>query len=291
MGFFFSFHRKLVKENKTTIENIEHNSDPKYESKYNIDFWHNVTQVMGTNKWIWWIPIMPASNMPPGQGIYFEKRYESEDSDDDGGDNRPNNYQNHERNDFNRGSNNMIERLTKQGDASKVQDRNRANGDNHIQADRMTIHEENQNKWENLNNIVQSENANQIYKSSESHENAQQEESKQGYANPQRNIPPPRKEGNDKQYLERSTYGNTSKGNPGLGGGRSEGERAESKSSTGQLIRRTKGQGSGQKVKPKGNKFVNQVKKESAHSKTGRPTKKRTTAILVDVLELGLDRG
>lgn len=278
MFFFFSFHRKLVKENKTTIENIEHNSDPKYVSKYDISFWHNVTQVMGTNKWIWWIPIMPASNMPPGQGIYFEKKYESEDSEDDGGDNRPNNYQNHERNDFNSGNNpNMIERLTNVQNDSRTQDRNRGQNGNHLQADRMTIHDDNQNKWENLNNIVQSDSAHQVYKSSESRENTQREESKQNYSNAQQRVPPARQEGSQKQYAERSTYQNTVKGKQSLGAGRSEGDRADSKSSTGQLIRRAKGQGSGQKVQQKSNKFVNQVRKEGSRHRTGKPAKKRPT--------------
>ena len=71
MFFFFKFHRRLVRENKTTIENIEHKEEPNYVSKYDIDFKHNVEQVMGTNRWYWLLPIMPKHCSPAGQGIYF----------------------------------------------------------------------------------------------------------------------------------------------------------------------------------------------------------------------------
>jgi hypothetical protein len=83
MFVFFKFHRKLVRENKTTIENLEH-KNKEYESKYDINESENTEQIMGTVKWLWPFPIMPNSSKPHGEGIYFHKRFESEDSEGEG---------------------------------------------------------------------------------------------------------------------------------------------------------------------------------------------------------------
>lgn len=189
MFFFFKFHRKLVRENKTTIENIEHNSDPNYISKYDISPEHNINQVMGTNKWLWWIPIIPLSNIPKGNGTYFDKKYDSEDSsyeeDNRGDDNRPNNYGQ------NNAPNNQVnaqvvpERLSSVDEQARLQNvkrnTNQAQNQNNMQEDRMTIHDDRANKWKNLNNIVKSDNSGQIYKSSMSDENSQQVETKEDH--------------------------------------------------------------------------------------------------------------
>jgi len=181
MFFFFRFHRKLVRENKTTIENIEHKEEPEYKSKYDISFDHNVEQVMGKNKWLWLLPIMPKHTVPKGQGIYFDKAYESENSSDDEEhqeeDNRPRNYA---QNDPNSTSNNQEEPRRLAGTQNITSGINqqvnpntqvREAGGAHAQRDRMTIHNEKVNIRENLNNIVRSENTGQVYKSSVSDEN------------------------------------------------------------------------------------------------------------------------
>lgn len=279
MFFFFKFHRKLVRENKTTIENIEHNSEEGYKSKYDINFWHNVYQVMGTNKWIWWIPIMPSSNMPKGQGIYYDKNQESEDSSEDEEDNRPNNYANRNSNENNDSrAQNVVERLTNVREGSQVNNRNGANGSNHVQADRMTIHDERQNKWENLNNIVQSDNVNQVYKSSGSEENSHREETKAAYSKFTNKVTPRVEETKGRQYFEKARQAAPSKGTAVGAGGRAEGERADSKTSTGQLIRKSKGAIAGQKVIQKGGKGLGHPQRDTAKGRTGRPAKKRGTA-------------
>lgn len=180
MFFFFKFHRKLVRENKTTIENIEHKEEPEYKSKYDIDWDHNVEQVMGTNRWLWLVPIMPKSSIPKGQGIYFDKLYDSEASSDEEAeeeDRRPRNYEpsNDNQNQFNNQADGQ--RLGNTNGLANAGERQGNTGfqnptSGNVQGDRMTIHNERENKWENLNNIVKSDTAGQIYKSSESNENS-----------------------------------------------------------------------------------------------------------------------
>lgn len=69
---FYKFHKSLVRENKTTIENLEHRNEP-YESRYNMGIEYNYKQVFGTNRFLDWFPIMPSSAKPKGDGIYFDK--------------------------------------------------------------------------------------------------------------------------------------------------------------------------------------------------------------------------
>lgn len=243
MYFFFAFHRKLVRENKTTIENMEHDSDPLYESRYDISFWHNVYQVMGVNKWIWWIPINPKSNNPEGDGIYFQKNCESsseESEEEESEDDRPRQYRNTNQN-YNESD--VIERLTNVRDPNATQARNESNGVSreenngagreHI--DRITTHHEDQHSKDNLNNIVRSDNTGQIYNGHERNENNKASESKDEYSDRRGAVPPQHQDNRDFQYYNRTTLGDNSRDQPLLSGGRADGERADSKSSVGQL--------------------------------------------------------
>jgi hypothetical protein len=164
--YFFSFHRKLVYENKTTIENLEHKDKPTYSSRYDIDKKHNTEQIMGTNRWIWLLPIMPQSSFPHGDGINFKKNFDSDDESEGEaeGDNNSGNNDNQE-------SRNM----NYQPEENKLVNES-ANGTK--QGDRMTIHNGNSNKWDNLNNIVRAEVNTELYKSNKDDENKQPVESK-----------------------------------------------------------------------------------------------------------------
>lgn len=196
MFVFFKFHRKLVRENKTTIENLEHKSK-EYESKYNIDETENIEQVMGTKRWLWFFPIMPASAKPHGEGINFQKRFESEDSEGEGESGDRNGQDNNApRNPANFGGRNgadgsqpsqnnqqnNILRPNNQNNQVGVHNtdtraNNQATTPGNInnentetitkQGDKMIIHNDRGSQWKNLNNIVQSDNPNQVYKSSE----------------------------------------------------------------------------------------------------------------------------
>lgn len=159
--YFFSFHRKLVYENKTTIENLEHKDKPDYKSRYDIEKTHNIEQIMGTNRWIWWLPIMPQSSFPHGDGINFKKNFDSDDESEgeaEGDNNSGNNENNESRNlNYQPAENSGVNETS---NASK-------------KGDRMTIHNGNTNKWDNLNNIVRAEVNPEVYKSSQDDENSQ----------------------------------------------------------------------------------------------------------------------
>ena len=72
MGFiliqFFKFHIKLILENKTTIETLDHKGK-EFQSKYDIGVWNNWYQVMGITKWLWFIPLKIYQGKPKGNGI------------------------------------------------------------------------------------------------------------------------------------------------------------------------------------------------------------------------------
>lgn len=204
MFFFFKFHRKLMKENKTTIENLEHKSKP-YLSKYDISSHHNFEQVMGTNKWLWAIPIMPASAKPKGEGIYFDKNCDSEGSEGEEDETPEDNVQqernpiNFQRRDGEESKN--IQSTSKAPNLSSTSNlrklgqpvEEQSNGHNNVeritkQGDKMTIHNERTNQWNNLTNIVKADNPHpQVYKSSGSEENSAAQTSnvanKQQYTN------------------------------------------------------------------------------------------------------------
>ena len=72
MGFiltqFFKFHIKLILENKTTIETLDHKGK-EFQSKYDKGIWNNWYEVMGITKWLWFIPLKIYQGKPKGNGI------------------------------------------------------------------------------------------------------------------------------------------------------------------------------------------------------------------------------
>jgi len=72
MGFilsqFFRFHIKLILENKTTIETLDHKGK-EFQSKYDKGAWNNWYQVMGITEWLWFIPLKIYQGKPKGNGI------------------------------------------------------------------------------------------------------------------------------------------------------------------------------------------------------------------------------
>ena len=72
MGFilsqFFKFHIKLILENKTTIETLDHKGK-EFQSKFDKGQWNNWIEVMGITKWLWFIPLKIYQGKPKGNGI------------------------------------------------------------------------------------------------------------------------------------------------------------------------------------------------------------------------------
>ena len=72
MGFilsqFFKFHIKLILENKTTIETLDHKGK-EFQSKFDKGKWNNWIEVMGITKWLWFIPLKIYQGKPKGNGI------------------------------------------------------------------------------------------------------------------------------------------------------------------------------------------------------------------------------
>ena len=72
MGFilsqFFKFHIKLILENKTTIETLDHKGK-EFKSKYDKGKWNNWIEVIGITKWLWFIPLKIYQGKPKGNGI------------------------------------------------------------------------------------------------------------------------------------------------------------------------------------------------------------------------------
>lgn len=71
---FLRFHINLVKQNKTTIENLEMKSlktPANKESKtiYDMGLLYNLQQVFGTNKLLWPFPMYMESGKPMGDGV------------------------------------------------------------------------------------------------------------------------------------------------------------------------------------------------------------------------------
>lgn len=174
---------------------MENQSKP-YDSKYDISYDHNIEQVMGTNKWLWAFPIMPASAKPRGEGIYFEKNVDSEASEGEGGEDEtpednnqpserhPVNFQRRppENDQGNQGTSQALDARVAVGTVgrapvqSDLQREDFKAGQDTVQTtkqgDKMTIHNDRASKWDNLNNIVKAENPPQVYKSSGSDENS-----------------------------------------------------------------------------------------------------------------------
>ena len=72
MGFilsqFFRFHIKLILENKTTIETLDHKGK-EFQSKYDKGKWNNWYEVMGITVWLWFFPLKIYQGKPKGNGI------------------------------------------------------------------------------------------------------------------------------------------------------------------------------------------------------------------------------
>lgn len=72
MGFilvqFFKFHIKLILENKTTIETLDHKG-AEFHSRFDKGKWENWIEVMGVNKYLWFIPLKVYQGKPKGNGI------------------------------------------------------------------------------------------------------------------------------------------------------------------------------------------------------------------------------
>ena len=81
MGFilsqFFRFHIKLILENKTTIETLDHKGK-EFQSKYDKGKWNNWYEVMGITKWLWFIPLKIYQGKPKGNGIDWGLNEEDE---------------------------------------------------------------------------------------------------------------------------------------------------------------------------------------------------------------------
>ena len=65
---FFKFHIKLILENKTTIETLDHKGK-EFQSKYDKGKWNNWYEVMGITKWLWFFPLKIYQGKPKGNGI------------------------------------------------------------------------------------------------------------------------------------------------------------------------------------------------------------------------------
>lgn len=67
---FLKFHIKLLRENKTTIENLEAKGK-QYDSKFNQGDIANFYSVFGTNMYLWPFPAFFESGKPMGDGVYW----------------------------------------------------------------------------------------------------------------------------------------------------------------------------------------------------------------------------
>ena len=65
---FFKFHIKLILENKTTIETLDHKGK-EFQSQYDKGKWNNWYEVMGITKWLWFFPLKMYQGKPKGNGI------------------------------------------------------------------------------------------------------------------------------------------------------------------------------------------------------------------------------
>ena len=65
---FFKFHIKLILENKTTIETLDHKGQ-EFKSQFDKGKWENFIEVMGLSKVLWFIPLKTYYGKPKGNGI------------------------------------------------------------------------------------------------------------------------------------------------------------------------------------------------------------------------------
>ncbi len=74
--FFFKFHISLVLNNSTTIESLDKEHKEENE-KFNIGYYENWVQVLGTNKILWFIPLETESGRPKGDGLTWPYKNEN----------------------------------------------------------------------------------------------------------------------------------------------------------------------------------------------------------------------
>jgi hypothetical protein len=304
MWFFFSFHRKIMYDNKTTIETLEMKNKP-YESKYNINMKHNIMQIMGTKLWLWPMPIMPASAKPIGEGIYFEKNAESEEDEDseetpeEDNNNNAVNADNHTRQGRYQPENTGVNNTSNVTDNRPQYGQSVSNGGNRVDArvanttDRMTVHNnETINKWDNLNNIVKSDNVNLAYKSSDEDNIALAP--MQGNAKFANKVESSAYEEMKKQYLMRQQQPENQKeasgGKPLVQ--RTHQNQVESKSSSSHIMRKSRSPDGGQNVANLGREsnYVSpgQKQKGKPRKSTNKPKNaKRGTATSKNRIGLG----
>lgn len=162
---FYNFHKMLLYSNKTTIENLEHKGE-KYTSKFDIDPHYNYIQVYGTKRIYDWIPIMPSSAKPKGDGIYFSKNCKTEESDEEEGEGSA--EQQETRHPANLGNSRASMGQPNQGGNQQDNSSRQFDNNDNRQGDVMTIHNDRGSQYRNLNNIVRSDNPIQEIRSEES---------------------------------------------------------------------------------------------------------------------------
>ena len=168
---FHEFHRKMVRENKTTIENLEF-KDKVYQSKWDVNPEFNYEQIFGTNRWYDYFPIMPKSAKPFGDGIYFQRGYESEDSDEGEQENQEDSRPPANIGNPSSGPNNSSDNPTSQNATQQQVQRPGGIGSSITrQGDVMTIHNDKGSQYRNLNNIVRSDQPAEDLKFNESQPN------------------------------------------------------------------------------------------------------------------------
>lgn len=71
---FFKFHVELVLSNSSTLDNLERQRNPNAgPNVYDIGAYENFVQVFGTNSCLWLIPVAPANQNKPANGVMWPK--------------------------------------------------------------------------------------------------------------------------------------------------------------------------------------------------------------------------
>jgi len=70
---FIRFHVKLVRDNYTTIENLEREDDE--PSPWDIGYRRNLEQVFGAQIFLWWLPFHIKESRPVGDGVRWRMLY------------------------------------------------------------------------------------------------------------------------------------------------------------------------------------------------------------------------
>ena len=78
---FLKFHVKLILENKTTIETLDHKGK-EFHSKFDKGKWDNYYEVMGMSKLLWFFPLKRYYGKPKGNGIEWGELVEESNNND-----------------------------------------------------------------------------------------------------------------------------------------------------------------------------------------------------------------